>query len=392
VDSEQPRLTWSDEIVFPGATYIAPFFSQFELAPGDFVVVRSPDGTQSWTYHELGRGDLGRSGGFYSTRIRGERALVELWTQGTKSAFGYSIDHFARGYSAWEIEDLWARGLGEELNLPEPEGTGESTCTTNDLENAICYETSEAEIYDHSRSVARLLIQGSFLCTGWLIGDEGHLMTNEHCIEDQSDASNTDYEFMSEGATCGQICPQLGCDGTIEATSATLIQDSSSLDYALVELTSATDLPTTYGFMRLRETGPLLAERIYIPQHPAGRAKEIAVESTYPDDAGGFPTTVSLSESTCSGGLPEVGYWADTEGGSSGSPVLSYDDHLVVALHHCRGSAFCTSGTGSDDPNRGVDITLIIADLGANLPNNAVSGPEIFSDGFESGNTSMWAP
>jgi hypothetical protein len=217
-------------------------------------------------------------------------------------------------------------------------------------------------------------------------------MTNEHCIEDQSDASNTDYEFMSEGATCGQICPQLGCDGTIEATSATLIQDSSSLDYALVELTSATDLPTTYGFMRLRETGPLLAERIYIPQHPAGRAKEIAVESTYPDDAGGFPTTVSLSESTCSGGLPEVGYWADTEGGSSGSPVLSYDDHLVVALHHCRGSAFCTSGTGSDDPNRGVDITLIIADLGANLPNNAVSGPEIFSDGFESGNTSMWAP
>jgi len=32
-----------------------------------------------------------------------------------------------------------------------------------------------------------------------------------------------------------------------------------------------------------------------------------------------------------------VGYNADTQGGSSGSPVLSATDNAVVALHHCGG-------------------------------------------------------
>ena len=42
-----PALTWSDRIDFPGATYIAPHFSRFELAPGDFVV-RRQDGSAAY--------------------------------------------------------------------------------------------------------------------------------------------------------------------------------------------------------------------------------------------------------------------------------------------------------------------------------------------------------
>ncbi|MCP5103524.1 MAG: PKD domain-containing protein [bacterium] len=56
-----------------------------------------------------------------------------------------------------------------------------------------------------------------------------------------------------------------------------------------------------------------------------------------------------------------MGYYADTAGGSSGSPVLGYSDNLVVALHHC---ANC--------PNRGVPIPSIISDLGGNIPNDAI--------------------
>ncbi len=82
----------------------------------------------------------------------------------------------------------------------------------------------------------------------------------------------------------------------------------------------------------------------------------------------------------------------DTEGGSSGSPVLGWNDNCVVSLHHCRGSGFCTSGDDPpDDPNRGVPIQLVIADIGAeNFPDSAFCGPEIFDDGFESGDTSAW--
>ncbi len=58
-----------------------------------------------------------------------------------------------------------------------------------------------------------------------------------------------------------------------------------------------------------------------------------------------------------------MGYYCDTQGGSSGSPVLGYSDHLVVALHHC---AYC--------PNRGVPIEAVISDLGGNVPHNGVGG------------------
>ena len=42
----EPMLTWVDRIDFPGATYIAVHFERMDLAAGDSVVVRSPDGQQ----------------------------------------------------------------------------------------------------------------------------------------------------------------------------------------------------------------------------------------------------------------------------------------------------------------------------------------------------------
>jgi len=377
LSTTKPQLIYSREIYHPGATYIAPHFSRFELAEGDFAIVRSPDFSRSWRYEGYGKKELGKegNGGFWGIHITGERAVIELWATGP-GAHGFTIDRYGRGFTAAE--------MGQDDSSPE------AICTADDKENAICYKTSESAIYDESKSVVRLLITGSSLCTGWLLGDEGHMMTNEHCITSQTDAANTDYEFMAEGATCATDCPQLGCDGTIEATSGTLVQDSSPLDYALIKLPG--NLSTTYGFMQLRDTGAVLEERIYSPQYPGGRGKEIAVFSTYPDNPSGFGEVDSLTESGCSGPEDDVGYFLDTEGGSSGSPVLAYGDNLVVALHHCRGSNSC-GGTAFDDPNRGVAVPLLITDLGANLPNNAIgsSADVIFSDGFESGDTTAWS-
>ncbi|MGB5340721.1 MAG: serine protease [Thermoanaerobaculia bacterium] len=379
LSTTRAQLIYSREIYHPGATYIAPHFSRFELAEGSYVIVRSPDSSRSWRYEGYGKQEYGKkgNGGFWGIHISGEKALIELWAKGPAPAYGFSIDRYGRGFTAAE--------MGQDDSSPE------AICTADDKENAICYETSESTIYDESRSVVRLLITGSSLCTGWLLGDEGHMMTNEHCITTQTDAANTDYEFMAEGATCATNCPQLGCDGTIEATSGTLIQDSAVLDYALVKLPG--NLSSTYGFMQFRGTGAVLEERIYSPQHPSGRGKEIAVVSTYPANPSGFGEVDSLTETACSGGpSPDVGYFLDTEGGSSGSPVLAYSDNLVVSLHHCRGSASCNTGTSFDDPNRGVAVPLLITDLGANLPNNAIgSGEEIFADGFESGDTTAWS-
>ena len=44
-----------------------------------------------------------------------------------------------------------------------------SICGADDKRNAICYKDSEPAIYNKAKAVARLLINGSGACTGWLV-------------------------------------------------------------------------------------------------------------------------------------------------------------------------------------------------------------------------------
>jgi hypothetical protein len=351
-------LVWEQEFHWPDAGYISIHFSKFDLGKGDIVEITSPDGRFVYRYKEKGKKvkKLDKKkpqqlSEFWATHIPGDTAVVRLYSKNKNGGWGFVIDKWVRGYEKGYIDAVMA-GLEEEATAGF-----EAICSSDDKEWAKCYEGTA--MYDKARAVARLLINGSGACTGWLLGSEGHLMTNNHCIATQSDAGNTDYEFMAEGATCSTSCSSwLACPGTVEASSATLVKTSSTLDYTLVLL--PTNLTSTYGYMQLRNALPSLDERIYIPQHPGAKGKMLAVNS---DTDGPYAKIYSTNESPCMGGPGDIGYYADTEGGSSGSPVLGYDDNLVVALHHC---ANC--------PNRGVPIPAIITDLGSSLPANAIGG------------------
>jgi hypothetical protein len=387
----EPVLVWSESIRHPEAQYVAVHFERFVLAPGDYVVVRDPKGEQRTVYRDLGRGELGLSeNGFFATHVKGEEAVVELYAAGHQSAYGFRIDRYGRGFSDREIRDMWDQGVGEVLGLPRPVDSSEQICVADDTEEAKCFEDSEPQAYSSARAVARLLLYGYAHCTGWLVGTEGHLMTNQHCIGGQFDLDNVDFEFLAEGADCATSCnTTLGCPGTLEASGGTFVTSDFELDYALVlpdtSTHSGTDLAATYGHLTMRQDGPALGERIYMVHHPAGWGKRIGMTSSYPDDVtvGGFNYVSSLTEPSCSfGSVPDVGYWMDSQGGSSGSPVLGYADHKVVALHHCQGSGSCSSGNPANDVrNRGVPIDAVIDDLGPLLPQGAVcAAPPIPTD------------
>jgi hypothetical protein len=352
VDTPHPyagRTVFERVFHSPKAGYIAIHFSKFDLAPGDFVEISSPDGKFYYTYREKGkvvRGGADVLSTFWATHIPGDTAVMRLHSRNPRGGWGIQVDQWVRGFERAYIDAVLS-GLEEEAEV-------EAICSSDDKEWAKCYDGTT--MYDKARAVCRLLMNGSGACTGWLLGSEGHVMTNNHCIGSQSTADNTDFEFMAEGGCTTNCASWLACPGTVEATSGTLVKTDSSLDYTLILL--PTNITGTYGYLQLRDTLPIIGERMYIPQHPGAWGKQLAV---YSDVDGGYCVVYSTNQTPCIGGPGDIGYYCDTAGGSSGSPVLAYEDHLVISLHHC---ANC--------PNRGLPIPAIITHLGSSLPNDAI--------------------
>ena len=325
-----------------GATYIAPHFSAFSLEPRDYVVVRSPNGNRSWRYVTDGKLGLGRSpNGFWGVHVPGDTAIVELHRSSRGRTYGFKIDRYARGYTPEEA-----------LQIPSNKNQNtQSICVPDDSRNAQCYQSALPAVYDRGRPVARLLINGVSGCTGWLFGSEGHVITNQHCITNAADAQNVDIEFNAEGGCNDNCSAALSCPGTVEANASTLVKNSLTFDYALLKptLTTFINLPNKYGYLRARTNGASVDEKIFIPQHPAKKGKRIAVDSTDPHDQSGYAEVAQNSPL-------DIGYYADTEGGSSGSPVLALNDNFVVGLHHLGGC-----------PNHAVQISAVITDLALTL-------------------------
>lgn len=165
--------------------------------------------------------------------------------------------------------------------------------------------------------------------TGFLVAD-GVLLTNEHVLPDADFAAECGVEMDYEANRFGP--PRL--PNLFRLAPERLFLADRDLDFALVAVEPRGSRGTPiagYGWLPLhRRLGKIAVtpnDYINIVQHPLGRAKEIVLRENRVLDL----RTGNEAGADAIGAF--LHYEADTEKGSSGSPVLN-DQWEVVALHH----------------------------------------------------------
>jgi endonuclease G, mitochondrial len=171
-----------------------------------------------------------------------------------------------------------------------------------------------------SRAVARIVTKlpggKQSYATGFMVSPR-LLLTNHHVLGSPADARKSSAEFNYERDRTGQ--PLKVCRFPLDP--ATFFLNDKALDFALVAVGPCPegDPLSDFGWCPLvKEEGKIVVgEPINIVQHPRGDLKQIVMRENRITDM--------LD--------PFTHYEADTEPGSSGSPVFN-NQWEVVALHH----------------------------------------------------------
>ena len=104
-----------------------------------------------------------------------------------------------------------------------------------------------------------------------------------------------------------------------------------------------------------------IGEQIYIPQHPNGWGKELAIFDS--STSSGRCQILDVTSPGCTNASAnDYAYTCDTELGSSGSPVISNRTNQVIALHHCGTEYNCTFT--STTSNQGVPVIELFPHIG----------------------------
>ena len=186
----------------------------------------------------------------------------------------------------------------------------------------------DSQDYQLGRKVAFLFTRleaGSpfgFACTGFLVGPD-LLMTNHHCIHD-----DFGRPFPLELTRIYMDYYQEASDdptrGGITAGVLSVVEADALLDYALLRLDKP--IGNTYGWLELDTTTPATpGESVKIIHHSSGRSKEISRRNS---PIVRPPANIAAQNPFL------IAYLADTEPGSSGSPIFLRDGTGVIGINH----------------------------------------------------------
>ncbi|MFB9408234.1 trypsin-like serine peptidase [Dactylosporangium matsuzakiense] len=335
----------SRTFTYAGADYVKVHFSRLVLDDADKVVVSDAGGSE---HYEYTRKDLEGSDN-WTMSVSGDRAVVRVVKAGDDvfgirsklASMGVTVDRIARGQTAAERAKTEADRRAQLAAAPHEE----SICgRTNETENAACYKSSDPVAYANAKPVARLLINGVELCTAWRVGAQNRMLTNHHCFTTTREAKSTEVWFNYE-------CAQCSGGATLRPTKVMgdqVLATDDILDYTLFSVKNFAQIQQ-FGYLEIDDRAPVRGEELYIPQHPRGAPTVITTEDST-ERSGNCAVSNPTYDGYATG--TDMSYYCDTDGGSSGSPVISRRTNKVIALHHFGGC-----------PNSGVRIDRIAEQL-----------------------------
>ena len=197
-----------------------------------------------------------------------------------------------------------------------------------------------------------------WICTGFLVGPD-LFMTAHHCIYD-----NLGLRPLGGARIYMDYYQELSVDrtrGGITAGVLEVLRADARKDYALLRLDKP--IGNTYGWLDLDSTTRVdPSQSVKIIQHPDGRSKEIVRRNSRIVK---FPPHVLAPAYL-------LVYLADTEPGSSGSPVFLRDGTGVIGIHHSGFRNF-----GNPVFNGGSLMSHIVPEIQQWLPGGSLPTPTL---------------
>lgn len=173
-------------------------------------------------------------------------------------------------------------------------------------------------------------IESSWLLTNW------HVVHNRNGVPANTITAEFGYEDNGSGGLLAS---------TMITCELPLIASSQADDWAVVQITQP--LSNSIPIIKLTEAAiPQEEEMAYVIQHPNGDRKRLAYvrnQISYVDDR-------------------VIHYLADTQAGSSGSPVFNADGQLI-GLHHAGGRPQEVIGKAPLRKNEGIRISRVVEGL-----------------------------
>lgn len=234
--------------------------------------------------------------GAWTKLVESAQARLELYADGEVGAMSVAVErcHF-------------------EFAAP----AGKAIVGADDRQDLVVAYGREHRYYRWSAPIGLLLFQRlsdgrDTNCTGFLVAPL-LFVTNHHCVSAAAQLRTATVEFGVESAP---VSPP------VRAAIASIVYTNPGLDTSVLRLASAPSvLPAVFA-----DRAPAAGDALVLIQHPGRRPKTIAVKDCR--------VVAAEVEALVAGTRTDFTHACDSEGGSSGAPLLDEATGRIVGLHH----------------------------------------------------------